>query len=186
MPSFLSGRKLSPTSHLDAKHFSSSCMPLVPFKLLPRCWSSVGVSLSKFVCGFFMGNCLGLQKFLPLTQSLLVFAARSYEDLSSWQRNPGPGVWCGDGTPCSLDIPPKFLSTTCGCGTSPFCICSPPTSVDGYFNSMVVRLPFNSISDGYESGLFYILVVILMWLCEEASHVYLSRQAIDTYAGILF
>ena len=25
-------------------------MPLVPFKLLPQCWSSEGLSLSKFVC----------------------------------------------------------------------------------------------------------------------------------------
>ena len=28
--------------------------------------------MSKSVCGFFKGNCLGLQKFLPLTQSLMV------------------------------------------------------------------------------------------------------------------
>ena len=35
---------------------------------------------------------------------------------------------------------------------------------------------FNSISDGSERWLFYDLVVILMWLCEEASHVYLCRH----------
>ena len=47
---------------------------------------------------------------------------------------------------------PKFLSTTHGYGTSPFCISTLPTSLDGcgFFNSVVVRLPFNSISDGSE------------------------------------
>ena len=74
------------------------CMPLVPFKLLPWCWSSEGVSPSKSLCRFFKGNCLGLQKFLLLTPSLLVFATRSYGDLSSWHRNPGlrgPSVGLG-------------------------------------------------------------------------------------------
>ena len=68
------------------------CMPLVPFKLLPQCWSSEGVSLSKSLYGFFKRNCLGLQKFLPLTQSLLVFVARSFGDLPFWHWNPGLGL----------------------------------------------------------------------------------------------
>ena len=53
------------------------------------------MSLSKAVCGFSKGNCLGVLKFLLLTQSLLVLAARSYWDLSSWYYNPGLGglVW---------------------------------------------------------------------------------------------
>ena len=66
-------------------------MPLVPFKLLLQCWSSERVNLSKSMCGFFKGNCLGLQNFLLLTQSPLVFAARSYGDLSSWHWNHGLG-----------------------------------------------------------------------------------------------
>ena len=39
-----------------------------------------------------------------------------------------------------------------------------PTSVDGcgFFNSVVVRLPFSLISDASELWWFYILVVILM------------------------
>ena len=41
----------------------------------------------------------------------------------------------------------------------------------GFFNFVVVRLPFNLISDGSEWWLFYILVAILMWLCKEASHI---------------
>ena len=76
----------------NARHFSSSPYALVPFNLLPQCWSLQGVSLSKFVCGFFKQNCLELQKLLPLTQSLLVFAARSCGDLPSWHWNPGLGL----------------------------------------------------------------------------------------------
>ena len=37
--------------------------------------------------GFFKIKCLGLQKFLPPTQSLLIFAARSCGDFSSWHWN---------------------------------------------------------------------------------------------------
>ena len=130
------------------------------------------------MCGFFKRDCLGLQQFLPPTQSPLVFASRSCGDLSSWHWNPGMGdlVWVRDslaGTTRSQDIPPKFLSTTRECRTSPFHICAPPTSLDGYgfFNSTVVRLSFNSISASSVWWLFCILVLILMWLCEEKSYV---------------
>ena len=95
---FLSGRKLAPSSHLNARHLVPPHMPLVPFKLLPWCWSSEGVNLSKSVCGFFKRNCLGLQRFHPPTQLPLVFAARRYGDSSSWHWNPGLGglVWGWD------------------------------------------------------------------------------------------
>ena len=85
----------------------------------------------------------------------------------------GWGLWCGAGSPHSWDISSKFLSTMHGCGTCPICVCTPPTSLNGcgFFNSLVVRLPFNSISDGSEWWLFYILVVIFTWWCEEMSHV---------------
>ena len=60
----------------------------------------------------------------------------------------------GIGTPCSWDIPQEFLSTTTTrrYRTSPFHVCAPSTSLDGcgFFYSVVVRLPFNSISDGSE------------------------------------
>ena len=132
-------------------------------------WVWVGES----VCGFFKRTCLQFQNFLPLTLSLLVFVARSCGDLSSWQCSPGLGACCGAITPCSWDIPAEFLSTIHGCGTSPFHICTPPTSLDrcGFFKSVVVRLLFNSIFDGCEWWLFYILVVILLQLYEEVSHV---------------
>ena len=45
----------------------------------------------------------------------------------------------------------------------------------GFFISIVIRFPFNSISDGSEWWLFYILVVILMWLCKEVSHLCLCH-----------
>ena len=45
-----------------------------------------------------------------------------------------------------------------------------------FFNSLVVELAFNSISDGSEWWWFYILVVILMWFAK--------RQAVLTYATI--
>ena len=64
----------------------------------------------------------------------------------------GWGAWCGAGAPRSQDIPPEFLSTTRGCGTSLFRISAPPASLGGcvFFNSIVVRLPGNSISGGSE------------------------------------
>ena len=48
--------------------------------------------------GLFMWIWLGLQRFLPLTQSLLVFASGSCGDLPSWHWNSGlwgPGVGLG-------------------------------------------------------------------------------------------
>ena len=50
-----------------------------------------------------------------------------------------------------------------------------PTSLDGcvFFNSVPVRLPFNSIFAGSEWWLIYNLVAVFMWLCKEVSCVYL-------------
>ena len=63
--------------------------------------------------GFFKRNCLGLQKFLSLTQSPLVFAARSCGDLSFMHWNHGLGVcWWqkwdpGVGQGC--EVPPHLV-----------------------------------------------------------------------------
>ena len=117
-PLFCLGQGCPPALTLMPDTSVPSFVPLVPFKLLPWCWSSEGVSLSKCVYGFFKENCLGLQKFLPLTQSPLVFAARSYGDLSSWHRNPGliALVWGWDPSlPWHLS---PFLSTTHVCGST--------------------------------------------------------------------
>ena len=94
----------------------------------------------------------------------------------------GWGAWCGIGAPCSRDITSKFLSTTHGYVTSLSPLHIPPTSLGGcgFFNTIVVRLPFNSISDGSEWWLFDILVVILIWLCKEVSHVCLCHYLDQT------
>ena len=125
------------------------------------------------MCGFFKRNCLGLQNFLPLTQSSLVFAARSCGDLPSWHWNPGLGglLW-GWGSSLPRSASWIFIHHMWVWGQPVPCL-HPPTSLDGYvfFNSEVVRFPFDLISDGSEWWLLYILVVILMWLWEKVSHV---------------
>ena len=66
------------------------------------------MSLSESMCGFFKRNCLGLQLFLPLTQSPLGFAARSCGDLSSWHWNAGLGPGIGLGFLASKIFLPNF------------------------------------------------------------------------------
>ena len=48
------------------------------------------------MCGFFKGKCLGLLQVLSLTQTLLVFAAKSYGliflTLEPWSGDPGVGL----------------------------------------------------------------------------------------------
>ena len=106
------------SARFDARHFSSSLCATGAFQAATLVLELRG-SDSESMFGFFKRNCLGLCKFLPLTQSLLAFVAR-YGDLSSWHWNPGLGGWVWAWDPCSRDIPPEFLSTTCGCETSPF------------------------------------------------------------------
>ena len=77
------------------------------------------------MCGFFKRNCLGLQKFPPPTQSLLVFAARSYGDLSSLHWNPGlegpgiglrllaPKIPLPDFYPPHMDVGPSCSMSAC-------------------------------------------------------------------------
>ena len=50
------------------------------------------------MCGFLKRSCLGLQQCLPLTESLLVFADKSYGYLYLCYWNPGLGgqVWGWD------------------------------------------------------------------------------------------
>ena len=85
------------------------------------------------------------------------------------------GAWCWAGTPRSQHIPPKFLFTTHGCGASSFHNSTPSAHLDGcgFFNFIVVRLPFNTVSDSSEWWLFYNLTVIFMWLYKNTSHFYL-------------
>ena len=90
-PLFCLGESCSPALVLMPDTSFPSCMSLVPFKPLPWCWSSEGVRLSKSIFESLERNCLGIQQFLPLTQTPMVFAARSCADLSSWHWNPGIG-----------------------------------------------------------------------------------------------
>ena len=73
-----------------------------------------------------------------------------------------------------LNFYPPHVVVGPACSDSPcFCISTEMDLVDrcGFFSSVVVRLPFNSISDGSGKWLFSSLVVILMRLCEEVSRV---------------
>ena len=150
----LSGTELSSGSCLDARHFTSSlyatwCLS----SCYPGNWSSEGVSLSKSCAGPLRGTAWDSQQFLPPTQSPLIFTAR-YGDLSSWHWKRGLWAQCGAWTPAPRYIPPNFYPSHVGVGPahSASLHLRPPTSLDGcgFFNSVVVRLPFNSISDGSE------------------------------------
>ena len=165
------------SAHLMPDTSVSPYVPLVPFKLPPQCWSSVGVSLSKWV-----------HVWVPQEELLRTLVVSSTDSISAgfysqkfWGLFPvtgtlGWGAWCGSGTPCSWDIPPKFSSTWMWGWSDPYPCPFYQSGGCGFFNSVVVRFPFNSISDITEWWLFYILVVIVVWLWEEASHVYPCRH----------
>ena len=40
-------KEIMASAHLDARDSVLPCMPLVPFKLPPQCWSSEGMSLTR-------------------------------------------------------------------------------------------------------------------------------------------
>ena len=111
-------------------------MFLVPFELLPQCWSWDEVSPSKFLCS-------------------LVFTARSYglifSALEPWASRPGVGWDPGSSGGLMLpEYPAWFLSTTCGCGTSLFCVsvtCS-------------LYLCQTAMSNQARCGFFYITLVL--------------------------
>ena len=102
------------------------------------------------MCRFSKRNCF--QKFLPATQSLLVFAARSYGELiflalGSWAVEPGVGL--GLLAPeISLS---NFYSPHVGISVSPPLLPVWMTVVSGLSNAVVFGPPFNLISDGYHS-----------------------------------
>ena len=150
MPAFLSVRKLCQVRALMPDTSVPPCMPLVPFKLLPWCWSSEGVSLSMRPCvGSLKGTAWDSRSFFQHLNSHCFFQPEVMGTNFSGTGTLGSGVWCGTVTPHSQDIPAEFLSTTYGYGTIPFHISAPPTSLDrcSFFSSVFVRLPFNSISD---------------------------------------
>ena len=91
----------------------SPSMSWVSFKLLLWYWRLEGVSLSEYMFWFFKGNCVGLQKFLPMSQPPLVFLQPEVgETYIPGTRTLGWGSWYGAGSPYSRDIPSEFLSIT--------------------------------------------------------------------------
>ena len=125
----------------------------------PYCHPSAGtqresVLVGDSMCGFPRMNFLGLQQPASSTNSIpagfcsqklwgLIFLA-----LEPWAGGPsvGPGLRA-----LKISLPNFYPH---GCRASPFCICTPPTSLDGcgFFNFIVVRLPYNLISDGPDNG----------------------------------
>ena len=86
----------------------------------------------------------------PVTQSPLVSQPEVVGTYLPGTGILGWGASCGSGNPHSEITLPNFYP--CGCGASPFRVLGPPTSLRGcsFFNSVVVRLPFNSIADDSE------------------------------------
>ena len=106
--------------------------------------SLVGESMG----GFPKGNYLGFQQPLPLNSIPTGFLSHelgglTFLALESWAGGPSVGLGL---------LAPKISLTNLyphGCGASLFRVCAPPTSQGrcGFFNSVVVRLPFTGISD---------------------------------------
>ena len=113
------------------KTFPVSRALLVSFKLIRWCWSSEGVNQNKSVSGFFKGNFLGLQNFFYWLNPHCILQPEVVGTYLPGTGILGCGAWCGAGTPHSQYVPPEFLYTTLGCGTSLFRISTHPTILGG-------------------------------------------------------
>ena len=137
------------------------------------------------MCGPFKSKCLGFQQYLPPTHlSLRCFLQP--EVIGTFL----PGTETLDWGWYSLlpKYPSRVFIHSIAVGSA--CPMFPPllprlraSYQSGWmwflFNSI------NSISDGSEWWLFYSLVIILMWLCEEVSCVYLCHH-LDWKSGLTF
>ena len=137
-------------------------MALVPFKVLPHCWSPDGVSLSKTVWG-------ALQEARPEIPQLFLLTQPQRKVMGTYA--PGTETlgllgWCGAEIP-SPEISLHFISTTHGLGTRPLHISAPTTHLAecGLFISLVVRHPSSLIFLTILSDSCSSLVVTLLWLC---------------------
>ena len=125
LPAFLSGRKLSLSSCLDTRHFHSSLYATGVFQATLLVWDLRGSKFEVSLCvGSQRGTAWGSRNFFhqlkPASFCNQKLWTRKFLALEPWA-----------GTPPSQEIPPKFLSTTHGHGTSLFHISAPPTSLDG-------------------------------------------------------
>ena len=99
------------------------------------------------MCGFPKRNCLGSSSFFHqlnphwFSQPEVVGTYLPGTGTMGW----GPGVGLGLLAP-EISLPDFYPH---GCGASSFCVHTPPTGLDGcgYFNSIVVRLPFSLTFD---------------------------------------
>lgn len=152
---------------------------LVPFQLLPECWSSKGVSLSKSVFEPFMRNYLGLWK--PLVSFSFNFhrvLQSNYEISSFWHWNPelGEGI-VREWDPSLLrwdlfswDVPSNAYLPPMDVG--PAHIASLPLLL--FFMCLLFCIPngwtlLSQISGGSEWWPFCSSVVVLMWLWEVST-----------------
>ena len=106
----------------DARQFSSSCVSLVPFELLPECWSSEGV---------WVGLCGPFKRSASVTSSALSHSATVPTGTSlPGTGTLGLGALCGDATRYSSGRTSatkiSLLTFKCHmCGTSLFCVSAP-------------------------------------------------------------
>lgn len=148
-------------------------MFLPPFELLPQCWSSEWVSLSKFVHRPFKRNIWNYIS--PLCHSAtipVVFIARNYEDYSTWHWNPGLGGLLWDWN--ALLLKGDYATEIFIWNSSSHMWFGTHLSI---FLSLSYQSPhilsyktlFSCISGDSQWWLFCSLFIILMWLQENIS-----------------
>ena len=134
------------------------CMPLVPFRLLPQCWSSKEMS-SNLCIGPLRGTPGTLEALcLSQEQSPLVFTATGYGNFSFWHWNPGLWdlvwdwyPWLLRGGPPQPRYLPNFYPPHVDAGPAYSHLCPSYQSHCGFFfNSLVSGLPFCQISGDFE------------------------------------
>ena len=128
----LSGKSCPPPAHALIQDYSvPPCMSLVP-----QCWNSEWVSLSKSIWGLFKRNAWDFRS--PLSHSATIWAGFYSQKLWGllflplWAGAPavGLGPLAPQGRSLRLRYPSWFLFTTCGCWTSLSWVSAPPTSLD--------------------------------------------------------
>ena len=146
-------------------------MSLVPFKMLPQCWSSEGVSLSKYMHGPFRRDSLGLHKpSVSFSLNPHLFLQPKVMETSLPSNGLGGPEWGWNpalfrGTSAAEISFPIFTCHMWVWDQIILYLCPSCQSWCGFFfNSLVAGLPLSQISGGSEWWLFCSLVVILIWL----------------------
>ena len=173
LSTFPSKRKLSPSTHPDARHFSSSLYATGTFQAVTLVLELRG-SESKSMCGFFKRNCLGIQKFLPPTQNYVGFFSQKVWWLIFLALEPwvgGPDIRRGLLAPKIYLL--NFFPPYSDLGPAPSAFPSLLLVWMDVVTSVRICQTFIQLYFWWFWWLFYILVVILMCLCEEYSCAYL-------------